>query len=1173
LVNGPRHSPPFSQKAGANHKPTILMANYTSGPVISQGGAEYSALDFCVIALLEEVKHAVILPKINNEWRELFVDYKNDPEKEREIRNLAAGLLGIWELAKLSEDRIGQREELGRFVWDTGHFDEGKLYLLLKRYGHYLFNSYYYTLLNEFGDEGLVPVIPGETRPSSESGQRRLSDFIKRSQIPLHLNETYLDTYSTLHLPLRAGITPRYLELYHTGDPGTKSSRVPNFLGDLGILEKREDYFHRHLCAVISIFGKQGDRQGAFILTSAIPGALNGEDMKRLTNVITSSWDIAPLANVHRDMSRTIRSISTHVKWTGQDDQTNTAGQEEEQLKANIQQSLASMGSEGAYVLRGAFYDDDRRLCQFAALNSEGIQRVLKCQFPTSPWLDPRAINRAGSDPNELLIDTERLENLCRAFEKLSLPGEENAEVRAEAFIHLTANDSLRGISDAIFPDAATNHWSAQDLTPDVVVLSGGSQNGRMLIFQDPSIGEDETRLDGGDLRGFGEWVHNALQRSELPGSRNSQLAHLQREWNKSQGRANESSNAESSAQPIRNLCNMFERSAIRGIFILVDDTIFIPEFVQVGMPALNEMTAKHAAFRTAFCSYPSFWLFESVCHSLTEEIKISSLQAAGDLGGTSYPFRWSGDQTGYTVIRSTLPSIDSQVATAFTYMGVPIREWRPPGSVTDEGDPWRMPSHESELQGWINARYRDYISDCLRMGDKYEAIRRAIGSNDAGFRVASIEIPHFSSDSVEMKATLEGDTEPVHIKWRKVPTVDLAFCALSGESLCLKHAAVFSVPGNTKSGGLHVETIQANGEQVVPEAGSASLKALDQALYERSQTLRWGIQRGLLSKFILFNHEARTGLEMINRLFKVPLTQSLRTQGRMVQILNHFLKTPLSQQNNDPSLIDEVELAKLGALILELSFGSVLGAPPAVPLLDISPSADAHRYLHEVIKLGVARGVSERTTSMGDNSRFTVSTARLLMTNLTDSIVSSMDLDLYGKTLAHSGPSKWKSQEIIVVLISNAIKHMLVYLLNHLDGPRELISLPIEFWKRAIGLRIDGKANCLTVENVGPPRDLEYFRSRFKDRAVKGTLGTYAVLQATVEDTEAWGTGPGAIELQVRKLDGPPLRSKHVSENARSRLNISHLFIVRVHLPQNFLEAPHHGTQTSTETYPNNRV
>jgi hypothetical protein len=179
------------------------------------------------------------------------------------------------------------------------------------------------------------------------------------------------------------------------------------------------------------------------------------------------------------------------------------------------------------------------------------------------------------------------------------------------------------------------------------------------------------------------------------------------------------------------------------------------------------------------------------------------------------------------------------------------------------------------------------------------------------------------------------------------------------------------------------------------------------------------------------------------------------------------------------------------------------------------------------------------------------------------------MEIELHGKTLAHGGPAKWKSQEIIVVLVSNAIKHMLSYLLRHLDGPQELVALPPEFWGQAMRFRLNANTNTLTIENIGPPRDIEFFRSQFQERAGKDTLGTYAVLQTTVEDTEAWGLGSGTIELEVRKIGEPRLRSKLISERAKSRLAMSHLFMVRVHLPQHFLEETHHATQTSAKTDP----
>src|SRR3982750_1279561 len=101
--------------------------------------SKYSALDFALIALLENIKHEVLDHKIKEEWDRLFISYKRNG-KTRDIRkqqNLAAGLLNIWEWLSPADDELRRQQgALERFVWDGERedFNEARLYEILKYY-------------------------------------------------------------------------------------------------------------------------------------------------------------------------------------------------------------------------------------------------------------------------------------------------------------------------------------------------------------------------------------------------------------------------------------------------------------------------------------------------------------------------------------------------------------------------------------------------------------------------------------------------------------------------------------------------------------------------------------------------------------------------------------------------------------------------------------------------------------------------------------------------------------------------------------------------------------------------------------------------------------------------------------------------------------------------------
>lgn len=126
-------------------------------------------LDWAVIALLERVQTHVVNPIIAR-WLKALRDNKlllakQDDEQQpwRLARNIAAGLLCVDDEVKLLPGEIQKAVER---VYECGNDDNDIQVVIdqLEENGHWLFNAYYYVLTSAFGEESLVPIVPGYHR-------------------------------------------------------------------------------------------------------------------------------------------------------------------------------------------------------------------------------------------------------------------------------------------------------------------------------------------------------------------------------------------------------------------------------------------------------------------------------------------------------------------------------------------------------------------------------------------------------------------------------------------------------------------------------------------------------------------------------------------------------------------------------------------------------------------------------------------------------------------------------------------------------------------------------------------------------------------------------------------------------------------------------------------------
>jgi hypothetical protein len=786
------------------------------------GQESVTSLDWAVIALLQRISHDVVRRKIED-WKAQVA--QRSPDAESLSRNLAAGFLFTW-WPYGSPMKSTVREEL-KAISEGKKRGSEVLLAMLEENGHLLFNSYYYVLTQAFGDDSLVPVVPGRVI-SSLPQMQNIDRFITRSCLPFHLNQGYLSTYSTLVLPLRGGLTPNFCELYERGQEG-KILQVPLFLGDLSILLKREDYVHRHLSALICALDDCADEKissrrcvGAYVLTSSVPYGFNEEDSIRLRGVIEKAWEAAPLRSLHDNLRRASRGIQSCISSPILSDRDSQAVWGT--IFPPLHKALAHEVNHGGIALRINFYDDTEAVVHAAALNFEGISRALRSIFPSGPWLNPSLVSPHGGQGESPIIELSELLRLCRSLDEATSLSS-NPNVSKAASWLLSEKSLLRSIRDIILPDLPQRVPAASEaLLPlsDVVtgfLINNKNGNDRILIIRAPDAGQLTTQEKAlcATIRRLARHISESPR---LPGSVDRSFAGIQERWNSN--RIFEPGNqqqlpAEQVRAKIRTLCSevrklgkrasvhvdveilaeylysaldtlVCETRGTRAVLLLSDRFTFIPR------PALGEGSLECLPelekFWEIYRSYPCFWLFESINHYFTlsdfplEELMTTDMPSpqrfwlpASRVGEPSAHVFLSKDET-----------VNMQWMGALTYLGVPVHCW------DEEGECCRCSGLDAPTisvhvgRASILDVYREYLQYIFRDARKIECLRRVFAHEENDLRVLSVEFHPILDDlkrevecirhvlKVQTKGGdgVEGEVELAY-DWLPIRTVDMS--------------------------------------------------------------------------------------------------------------------------------------------------------------------------------------------------------------------------------------------------------------------------------------------------------------------------------------------------------------------------------------------------------------
>jgi signal transduction histidine kinase len=670
----------------------------TISPSAVAATPDFSHVERMFLPVLADVRDRLVRPIIRD-WSDRIGE-AGDTETAHQVA--AALLFPVDPLRPAVEnERSRLLSALQRGVWSLQ--DRALLKDLLSDHGHLLFNSYCYTTVAAFGDYHLVPLLLGY-RPDDAEASRRAARHIAIQELPFHLNAAYISTYEQL-LSCSAGITPFGLRLFAAGK-GTPTENIPNFLGDLAILYKREDYVQGHLAALVGFLGPRSDDAiplsacaGAFVVTSIVPGAFDAEHENILSQILQRAWAVGFVRSESQPTSIYARGVAVMV--------TSPSGPHplEQEFKVFMRDSLSHQVRRSLLVGRIEVSAAGEQSAVATAVNLEAVERFFRAQFPTGPHYT--RLSPVGDVQDVLhVVDPAALTMTASLLQ---------AEVGDSA---ATDEWRLTALSGSSFLEAL------RCLVPETLEDPRASlrairlnEHARLLIVKAPSdTVPNERAIDA--LRAA---CIEATAAARLPDGENTVFAAASDLWHLPPSKRAESARhtSQTAGDIAARLVDLFRNGNVRAVFVVGDSTLF-----------RTDATTLPPAFAQAYLAYPSYWMFERLNRLLTADLPpLEAFHRAGVVVPELIPNDRLPVRTPRKYISADDAS-DPEAATLLTFLGLPTTR-----------------VHEGSHFTWGSPSYRTYLRQTLHDAQSNQGVQRAFRLWKHRFAVEAIDVDEPSDD------------------------------------------------------------------------------------------------------------------------------------------------------------------------------------------------------------------------------------------------------------------------------------------------------------------------------------------------------------------------------------------------------------------------------------------
>ena len=869
------------------------------------------AIDWAVIALLERVRSQVLLPK-----QQKWLQWLDLPFERR--RKWTANLVSAF----LSSDSIhaGIPEEyracLTKFYSDSAMNDDVHVCLkdLLSNNFNWLFNSYYYIKFDAYGVPSLVPVIPG-WNSSGRSNFHKITKFLRNAALPFHLDARYLGSYASIVLPLRGGITPKLCKDYEEGRGRSESViSIPVFLGDLNILQKREDYVQRHLSALAGVLTtRDSDEQdeqigagyvvGGFVLTCVVPDAFSQMDRQRFAFVLGNSWSFAPIRQLHSGGERLASDIRTSIHWEESSDiKKDEVG--EDAIRADTESLLASYLNRGALAVRFSYRDEGSVPCTGTAVSLEAVRRSIHSMFPSGPSVEPRLVCKiVDGITDDEFIDCDLLTELCEQINKLS----------RSSGVEIERNSSqsqffgrLPGLGDLLFSPRSSGEGASllrYEIGRRYTLLLGKAPGAVNITDQESEV-----------LSLLAQKISTVAEDHQLPGAIPTIFADLDqyaKEISLPEPWHTSVNDPDLTSEIIGLLKLLLTPSSVNRFVLLVSrHRTFVPRL-------LEQREEKGVnAFWHEYRNFSAFWMFENINHYiLSDFIPVTAIDPLRAPMKFTVPVEqelredesdeiWLGPPV--RVWLSEDNELNERWIAMLAYLGVPVSTWKANtcrGSLDSSVESEYFEVDISREGASVHNLYSRYLRACLKLGSRIGSIRRAFAGVDGKFSIESIrievdrtrdEVVHF----IHLHDLETGRNSRIAVAWKPVASARLDLCILNPDSLLagIETSSTGSFPreeGEVSEpflASVLFSSTQWYSIASSKEENSAhrKLRSTLQAVHDRTVAVKAVATRGLLPEI---GHEIMNTMPAIEDLPRAFKAKSNRVEVRRFRAGVNFLK------------------------------------------------------------------------------------------------------------------------------------------------------------------------------------------------------------------------------------------------------------------------------------------
>lgn len=364
-------------------------------------------LDIATILFFSKVKDQIV-ERVIRRWLKQLTSSKFNAGLAENIFNAFRNVENILDTKNDFEKK--EKDELGKILYDSK--DLGNLLKrLLREKGHLLFNFYFYKVVNTNFDQYLNPFIIGiENIINSYNSFNTIYTALNDGKIPFRIynSQEFLNTYRSQLLPINGGLSPIYTSESISSKKNIPSLLVDNFLLQLSLLHKREDFLQAHFSALIKsirdhqVFGANTNAPVfTVVLSSVMPNAFIKRDSNHFDKLILEIQSLGcfsgfkKLSGVQYSLKKPVffeKHIDLGKRFDGKENELMSLTEQSRKILLEEQNHNLLYNYQRTEIVINPEERDKQKdwkpLFVHFTININAYEDIINKMFPTGPWFE-----------------------------------------------------------------------------------------------------------------------------------------------------------------------------------------------------------------------------------------------------------------------------------------------------------------------------------------------------------------------------------------------------------------------------------------------------------------------------------------------------------------------------------------------------------------------------------------------------------------------------------------------------------------------------------------------------------------------------------------------------------------------------------------------------------------